>query len=111
MSIEKIDAEARAGSLQAIPTPDEIGDVLWKLIATEITHAFEPGEDLDPFWLAEAIDPQGENQAYCLGNTPAEARVKAWITVWSEQLNFSVAPLVVPEGWTFKVYPPGGPMF
>jgi hypothetical protein len=111
MSIEKIDVEARAGSLQAIPTPDEIGDVLWKLIATEITDALTDDGSLDPFWVAKAIDPQGETLAYGFGNTPAEARVKAWITVWSEQLNHSVAPLVVPEGWTFKVYPPGGPMF
>jgi hypothetical protein len=49
MSIEKIDVEARAGSLQAIPTPDEIGDVLWKLIATEITDALTDDGSLDPF--------------------------------------------------------------
>jgi hypothetical protein len=97
-------------SIHAVPTPDEIEAVLWKLIATEITHAFERGEDLDPFWQAKAINPQGKEVVYSIGNNRTEALVKVWLSAWSEQLNCSVAPVDVPEGWTFEVCAPGEEM-
>jgi hypothetical protein len=94
---------AHAKGIRTVLTSDEIDAVMTDWIAAES----EEGHDLDDFWFAKAIDPRGEERAYGCGLTPAEARVKAWITFWEALHDFSAFPRVVPEGWTFEVYPPG----
>jgi hypothetical protein len=107
MSTEKTGAEARVGSLQAVPTPDEIDAAYLMAFKADVRSV----EDLQDFWFAEAIDPSGKTRAIGFGHTSAGARVNAWVTFWQEHLGFSAVPRVVPEGWTFEVYPPGHGLF
>jgi hypothetical protein len=103
MSTEKTGAEPRVGRLQAVPTPDEIDAAYLMVVKADLPSV----ESLQDFWCAIAIDPSGETRAMGLGYTPAGAKVNAWVTFWQEELGFSAVPRVVPEGWTFEVYPPG----
>jgi hypothetical protein len=95
--------------IHAVPTPDEIDAVIADLIATEAARHAKSIEVLNNSWFAEAIGPRGEKRTWGEGLTPAEACVKAWMIFWlaSPEDDFSVVPRVVPEGWRFKVYPPG----
>jgi hypothetical protein len=91
-------------SALTIPTPDEIDAVILDMIAAEAAQVPDSGS-LSDLWSSVATDPDGEFQGYGFGHTPTEARAHAWITVW--ECDLRVVPRVVPEGWTFEVYPPG----
>jgi hypothetical protein len=93
------------------PTPDEVDAVIFDMIAAEAAQVPDD-TSLDDFLWAEAIDPQGEVRGYGLGHTPAEVRAGAWITSWWPECDLRAVQRVVPEGWTFRTYPPGkGPVF
>src|SRR5262245_8972453 len=92
--------------MQTIPTPDEIDAVIFDMIAAEAAQI--PDTDkLTERWTSVALDPRGECQGYGFGYTPAEARAGAWITVWWPECDLRAVPRIVPNGWTFEVYPPG----
>ena len=96
-----------------LPTADEIEAVIFDLI--QVQAGLATGPPFEDLWWTAAYDPQGELQAYGLGLTPTEARAHAWISVWWEGYDsreaLHVVPRIVPEGWQFELYPPGGPMF
>ena len=87
--------------------------VIFDLI--QVQAGLAAGPRFEDLWWTAAYDPQGELQAYGLGLTPTEARAHAWISVWWEGYDsreaLHVVPRIVPEGWRFELYPPGGPMF
>jgi hypothetical protein len=72
MSTEKTGAETQAGSLGAVPTPDEIDAADLMGVRADVPSV----ESLQDFWFAEAIDPSGETRAYGFGYTPAGAAGK-----------------------------------
>jgi hypothetical protein len=96
-----------------VPTPNEIEAVISDMIRVEAGLA--KGPSFEELWWSAVFDPQGELQAYGLGVTPADARAHGWISVWMPEHNpraaLHVVPRVVPEGWRFEIYLPGGPMF
>jgi hypothetical protein len=94
--------------IHAVPTPDEIDAVIANLIATWAAESAKSTEVLNASWFAVAIDPRAKMRTDGMGHTPVEACVMAWMSHWlGAEDDFSVVPRVVPEGWTFKVYPPG----
>jgi hypothetical protein len=105
--------EAVKLSTSTVPTADEIEAVISNVIQVE--DGLCDGPSFDDLWWSEAIDPQGKSQAYGLGMTPDDARAHAWISVWWKGHNsceaLLVVPRVVPEGWQFEIYLPGGPTF
>jgi hypothetical protein len=118
MSTKKAGTNHRAyeSHIHAVPTPDEIDAVIADLIATWAAEAARSFERLNASWSAVAIDPRTGRRGDGEGLTPAKACVKAWISLWlrpadellpGEEDDFSEVPRVVPEGWTFRVYPPG----
>jgi hypothetical protein len=110
MSTKKAGTRAYEWRVHAAPTPDEIDAVITDCIATRAADAARSRE----VWFAVAIDPRTGRREQGQGLTPAKACVNAWIWHWlrdellpGEEDDFSEVPRVVPEGWTFRVYPPG----
>jgi hypothetical protein len=62
---------------------------------------------LNDLWSSIAYDPQGPFQGYGYGHTLTEARAGAWVTAWWPECDLCAVPRVVPEGWSFEIYPPG----
>jgi hypothetical protein len=94
--------------IHAVPKPDEIDAVIANLIARRAADHATMLEVLNNLWFAVAIDPSAKMRTDGEGHTPAEACVNAWMSLWlGTEDDFSAVPRVVPEGWTFKVYPPG----
>ena len=93
-------------NMQFVPTPDEIDAVIFDMIAAEAAKIPDSGS-LTDMWSSVAFDSSGEFQGYGFGYTPAEARACAWITVWWPECDLRAVPRIVPEGWSFEVYPPG----
>jgi hypothetical protein len=101
--------------IHAVPTPDEIDAAIANLIATWAAESAKSTEVLNNSWFAAAIGPRGETAMMGMGLTPVEACIQAWMSHWlaspddleDDFDDFSYVPRVVPEGWTFKVYPPG----
>jgi hypothetical protein len=100
-------------SARTVPTPNEIEAVISDMIRVEA--GLVDGPSFEELWWSAVFDPQGELQAYGLGVTPTDARAHGWISVWMPEHNpraaLHVVPRVVPEGWRFEIYLPGGPMF
>ena len=102
--------------IHAVPTPDEIDAGIANLIATWAAKHARDTEVLNASWFAVAIDPRAKMRTDGMGHTPVEACAMAWMSLWlrpadellpGEEDDFSEVPRVVPEGWTFRVYPPG----
>ena len=110
MSTKKTGTNPRAYEwhLHAVPTPDEIDAAIANLIATWAAEDARNTEVLNASWFAVVIDPRSKIRTDGRGRTPAEACAKAWMSLWlGAEDDFSAVPRVVPEGWTFRVYPPG----
>ena len=98
-------------STHIIPTPDEIDAAIFDMIAASAAQGRDD-TSLDDLWWSEAFDEHGESRSYGLGHTPAAARAGALINAWWPQCDLRAVPRVVPDGWTFEIYPPGeGPGF
>jgi hypothetical protein len=93
-------------SAHTIPTPEEIEEAIFDMIAAEAAQVPDGGS-LDELWSSVALDSAGEFRGYGFGYTPAEARAGAWITVWWPECDLRAVPRVVPEDWTFETYSPG----
>ena len=94
------------GTEMGIPTPQEIDAVVFDMIAAEASQTPD-NTSLDDLWSSFAFDRDGESRGCGFGHTPAEARAGAWLTAWWPECDLRAVPRVVPEGWTFDVYPPG----
>jgi hypothetical protein len=88
-----------------LPTPDEVDAVIFDMIAAEAAQVPEH-TSLNDLWSSVAHDPQGQFQGYGYGHTPTEARAGAWIPVWWPECDLRAVTRVVPEGWSFEIYPP-----
>src|SRR5262245_31919161 len=88
------------------PSPNEIDSVVFDMIASDAAQVPDD-TNLDELWSSEAFDPEGEWQGLGYGHSPEEARANAWISLWWPECDLRAVPRVVPEGWTFKIYPPG----
>jgi hypothetical protein len=91
------------------PSPNEIDGVVFDTIAALAAQVPDDtgGENLEELWSSEAFDPEGEWRGLGYGHSPEEARAGAWINVWWPECDLRAVPRVVPEGWTFTIYPPG----
>jgi hypothetical protein len=85
------------------PTPDEI---------RAFTGDYQDFIRADELWVAYAINTASGTRYAGLGRTAAEAKTCAW--VYSHWPGGTTSALVevspeVPDGWTFKLYPPPKP--